>query len=341
MGSLDDKIELNRRMNATLEGMAQALFKSWFVDFDPVIDNILVGNMAKYSDQNQPSPSLSQRERDVKRKKAQASASPNIFSPSGRDKSEGSVFDGIPDEFADRAEVRRQALADGTANREAAKLFPAAFQLTEEMGWIPEGWEVRSFNTLVKLDTTSVKPFEQPETTWEHYSIPSYDSSGMPSLDKGYEIKSNKYLVKQGAILSSKLNPETERTWWPVMMNEEASICSTEFMQFVPRQKGEQAFVYNLIRSEPFQANILERVTGSTGSRQRAQPKQIAEIAFIDCGKLLRSEYIKVALPLFQSIHNNLIQSQSLSHLRDTLLPKFISGEIRIKDAENMIKAGG
>jgi len=47
LGSLDDKIELNRRMNATLEGMAQALFKSWFVDFDPVIDNSLVKNMAK------------------------------------------------------------------------------------------------------------------------------------------------------------------------------------------------------------------------------------------------------------------------------------------------------
>ncbi|MCP4409800.1 MAG: restriction endonuclease subunit S, partial [Gammaproteobacteria bacterium] len=41
LGSLDDKIELNRRMNATLEGMAQALFKSWFVDFDPVIDQAL------------------------------------------------------------------------------------------------------------------------------------------------------------------------------------------------------------------------------------------------------------------------------------------------------------
>ena len=41
LGTLDDKIELNRRMNATLEGMAQALFKSWFVDFDPVIDNAL------------------------------------------------------------------------------------------------------------------------------------------------------------------------------------------------------------------------------------------------------------------------------------------------------------
>ena len=80
-------------MNVTLEGMAQALFKSWFVDFDPVIDNAL------------------------------AAGNP------------------IPAELADRAEVRRAALADGTANRKAAKPFPAAFQQTEELGWIPEGWE--------------------------------------------------------------------------------------------------------------------------------------------------------------------------------------------------------
>ena len=103
LGSLDDKIELNRRMNTTLEGMAQALFKSWFVDFDPVIDNAL------------------------------AAGNP------------------IPEELAERAEVRRKALADGTANRKAAKQFPAAFQLTEEMGWIPEGWGVEVSVTLQKL----------------------------------------------------------------------------------------------------------------------------------------------------------------------------------------------
>ena len=97
LGSLDDKIELNRRMNETLEGMAQALFKSWFVDFDPVIDNAI------------------------------AAGNP------------------IPEELADRAEVRRAALANGTANREAAKPFPAGFQQTEEMGWIPVGWDVKPF----------------------------------------------------------------------------------------------------------------------------------------------------------------------------------------------------
>jgi type I restriction enzyme S subunit len=278
-------------MNETLEGMAQALFKSWFVDFDPVIDNALVAGNA------------------------------------------------IPEELADRAEVRRAALANGTANRDAAKPFPVEFQQTEELGWIPEGWEMNSFAKLATLDTTSVKPFQKPETLWEHYSIPSFDSSGIPCWESGSEIKSNKYLVKPGSILSSKLNPETERTWWPFLIHEETSICSTEFMQFVPLRIEEQAFIYSLIRSQPFQDNILERVTGSTGSRQRAQPQQIAEIDVIDCGETLRTMYVAVSKPMFQSIRNNLIQSRELTKLRDTLLPKLISGELRIPDAEKLAEA--
>jgi len=325
LGSLDDKIELNRKMNATLEAMAQALFKSWFVDFDPVIDNVLRKNLAKH-----PSPSLSQGERDL--------AGP---SPSGRSGDEGAlqdtIYNGIPEELLARAEIRRQAIANGAADEATAEHFPSAFQETEELGWIPEGWEVSSFEKLAKLDTTSVKPFEHPETIWEHYSIPSYDSTSMPSLDLGNKIKSNKYQVKAGAILSSKLNPETERTWWPLMMNPSAAICSTEFMQFVPKNKAEQAFVYSQIRSEPFQKSILERVTGSTGSRQRAQPKQIAEIDVIDCGESLRVEYVRQALPLIQASQNNLLQSNTLTKLRDTLLPKLISGELRVSEAQRLL----
>ena len=103
LGTLDDKIELNRRMNATLEGMAQALFKSWFVDFDPVIDNAL------------------------------AAGNP------------------IPDELAPRAEARKNALVNGTTHQgsidhttlsDPKSLFPElAFEFTDELAWIPEGWE--------------------------------------------------------------------------------------------------------------------------------------------------------------------------------------------------------
>lgn len=104
LGSLDDKIELNRQMNATLEAMAQALFKSWFVDFDPVIDNAL------------------------------AAGNP------------------IPDELEAKA-AARQALGDARKPlpEDIRSLFPNAFVFTEEMGWIPEGWEIVKLQELLDI----------------------------------------------------------------------------------------------------------------------------------------------------------------------------------------------
>ena len=97
LGTLDDKIELNRQMNATLEAMAQALFKSWFVDFDPVIDNALAAGNS------------------------------------------------IPEPLQAKAEVRA-ALGDQRKPLPEAiqKQFPSRFVFSEEMGWIPEGWEVNA-----------------------------------------------------------------------------------------------------------------------------------------------------------------------------------------------------
>ena len=101
LGSLDDKIELNRRMNETLEAMAQALFKSWFVDFDPVIDNALTAGNA------------------------------------------------IPDELKEKAAIR-QRLGDKQKSLpdDIRRLFPSEFAYTEEMGWIPKGWEIKNLDQI-------------------------------------------------------------------------------------------------------------------------------------------------------------------------------------------------
>ena len=104
LGSLDDKIELNRRMNETLEAMAQALFKSWFVDFDPVIDNALAAGNT------------------------------------------------IPDELKEKAAIR-QGLGDKRKSLpdDIRRLFPSEFAYTEEMGWIPKGWEVSKVGQKVEI----------------------------------------------------------------------------------------------------------------------------------------------------------------------------------------------
>ena len=296
LGTLDDKIELNRRMNRTLEEMAQAIFKSWFVDFEPVKAKAA----AKAAGANQE---------EVERAAMTAIA--------GKTEAE---LDQLP-------EPRQQSLA------QTAALFSDGFQ-DSELGEIPEGWSIAGFNQLATLDTTSVKPFEAPNKVWEHYSIPSFDSSHLPAYEVGESIKSNKYAVKSGAILSSKLNPQFPRTWWPHLFDRESAICSTEFMQFVAVDVSEQAFIYGLITSASFQAGIAERVTGSTGSRQRAQPNQIATMAVVDPGVELRQEFVRLALPTYGKSNANLAESRTLAELRDALLPKLLSGDIELPDLE-------
>jgi type I restriction enzyme S subunit len=137
LGALDDKIELNRRMNATLEGLAQAMFQSWFVDFDPVLDNALAADNP------------------------------------------------IPDELADRAAVRRQALGNGTANREVAQHFPATFQFTEELGWIPEGWEVGCIADL--CSTVTDGSHHSPKSVDNKSGLPMASSKDLTDLGINYE----------------------------------------------------------------------------------------------------------------------------------------------------------
>lgn len=287
LGSLDDKIELNRQMNETLEAMAHALFKSWFVDFDPVIDNALAAGNT------------------------------------------------IPDEFMERAEQRKTV--EKKDSSDIQHLFPAEFEFTEEMGWIPKGWEIGSFAELAELDTTSVKPNFEPEKIWEHFSIPSFDINATPAFETGESIKSNKYKVNANAILVSKLNPETERIWWVNIHDDDSAVCSTEFMQFIPKNFNHRTFIYSLLRSEYFRAEILSRVTGSTGSHQRTQPKSVAVIDVLKPNEELVSKFSQIALDWKIRVSENIEQDAILAKIRDTLLPKLMSGELRISDAAVLV----
>ena len=166
LGSLDDKIELNREMNETLEAMAQALFKSWFVDFDPVIDNALAAGNS------------------------------------------------IPDELFERAEQRKTIKQNNSEENQAiCSLFPDDFEFTEEMGWIPRGWEVTpAYEVADFINGSSFKS--------QYFSD---ENEGLPIV-KIAEIKNGiseqtkfttqempeKYLINDGAILFSwSGNPDT------------------------------------------------------------------------------------------------------------------------------------
>ncbi len=273
LGTFDDKIEMNRRMNGTLEAIARAMFKSWFVDFDPV--------------------------------RAKMSGEP-------------------PESICQRLCLTSDLLA----------LFPDRL-VDSELGEIPEGWEVHGLNSMATLVTKSVAPSARPDEVFEHYSIPAFDAGATPSYEFGATIKSNKYVVSPNAVLVSKLNPETQRIWLPAVKTANA-VCSTEFMQFEPRFDCIRSFLYLLMNAETMQADILKRVTGSTGSRQRAQPSQIAVLPIVVPTENVVNAFDLLISPMLSHAMSNVDQSQTLAALRDALLPKLLSGELRVNDDVNI-----
>jgi type I restriction enzyme S subunit len=287
--ALDDKIELNRRMNATLEGMAQALFKSWFVDFDPVIDNAL------------------------------AAGNP------------------IPEELTERAEVRRQALADGTANREAAKQFPAAFQLTEEMGWISEGWKTRSLETLIELIGGGT-PKTSVDEYW-HGNIPWFSVVDAPNNSDVFVIDTDKKITELGVKKSSTKVLRKGATI--ISARGTVGKCALVGTEMAMNQScygihGANGIsdIYTYYTIREFVADLQQRGHGSVFNTITRDTFKSIHIPF---GKTeLTHDFDKTVNPFLERIRFNLSQNVELTSLRDTLLPKLISGELRIPEAEKL-----
>ncbi len=263
LGALDDKIELNRRMSETLEAMARALFKSWFVDFDPV------------------------------RAKAE-----------GRDP-------GLP-----------QPLAD---------LFPARL-VNSELGEIPEGWEVATLGDVVQQLRDQENPLSFPDAPYQHFSIPAFDDGQMARAEFGESIRSLKSRVTPGVILMSKLNPEIERVWMVDVTPGDRAVCSTEFLVLRARPPFTRAYVYCLARSPSLREQIAGLVTGTSKSHQRAQVESILNLAIVAPPSPIVGSFDRSADGFLKRSLACRRENLALSSLRDSLLPKLVSGELLVQD---------
>ena len=241
--SFDDKIELNNRINHNLEMQAQALYKSWFVDFEP---------------------------------------------------------------------------------------FRGGKFVDSELGLIPIGWDAKPLSSICHIEKKTINPQKYPTCLFTHYSIPAYDNSELPELQKGSDILSNKYIISDYTILFSKLNPRIKRIW-NVYQSESNPICSTEFVVYKPMNIDTYPFLYSFITGDVFYNNIMSKVNGATGSHQRFHPEETLDILVpyhIDCYRL----YSQLVLPIIQQIDENKRENHYFSSLRDSLLPKLMSGELKIND---------
>ncbi|HET8630862.1 MAG TPA: restriction endonuclease subunit S [Thermomicrobiales bacterium] len=271
LGALDDKIELNRRLNATLEALARAIFQSWFVDFDPV-----------------------------------------------------------------RAKMeRRQPVGMDAAT---AALFPDAFE-DSALGETPKGWSVGPIAELARIGRDGIDPSAYPVEVFDHYSFPAYDEGRVPHEETGDSIKSNKYLVPRGAVLLSKLNPHIPRVWLPTIRSERRSICSTEFLVMLPQPGSTREYLYGLFSSPSFLDVFAMLVTGTSNSHQRVKPEYLLAMETILPSKSVVARYSETVAPLHDRIAANLRESRTLVALRDALLPKLLSGEVRVREADRLVGA--
>lgn len=192
---------------------------------------------------------------------------------------------------------------------------------------------ITPLKNVLAISTKSIKPQQHVGEIWEHYSIPAFDEMRWPTFELADGIKSNKYVVDSNSILISKLNPSIKRMWVPACLTDKA-VCSTEFIVYKPLEPSHKSFYCAAINAKEFTAFLLEHVTGSTGSRQRAQPKATLNYPMPNPSRVEIKAFCAFADPIYQQIQANEIESQRLRSLRDVLLPRLMSGEIDVSKVE-------
>ena len=198
---------------------------------------------------------------------------------------------------------------------------------------VPEGWSLVSLGDVAVISNKSFNPLKQPETMLEHYSIPAFDETRYPVFELSTEIKSNKFIVDSDCFMISKLNPTTKRVWRPYCMTANA-VCSTEFIVYKAKERELTDFLYSLIDSALFSDFMCSHVTGSTGSRQRTTPSDTLQYQFYMPTADEIADFSAVVAPMYAQIRVNALENARLKELRDSLLPRLMSGEIDVADID-------
>jgi type I restriction enzyme S subunit len=260
--AFDNKIDLNRRMNQTLEEMAQALFRSWFVDFDPV-----------------------------------------------RAKAEGRQPEGM--------------------DAETAALFPSRF-VDSEVGEIPEGWSVAGLGEFLRNHRHQVEPSELPPTTpyigLEHMPRGSICLDTWESVAK---VTSGKLAFQKGQILFGKLRPYFKKVGVALV----DGVCSSDILVIEPSDPASFGWALGHLTRQEF---IDYTSNVSAGTRMpRVAWEDIARFKVAaPPGPHLPEAFNRIARTFVSRMSSAVEESATLSGLRDNLLPKLLSGEIRVREAE-------
>ncbi len=274
LGTLDDKIELNRKQNETLEAMARTLFKAWFVDFEPV--------RAKLEGRWQPGLSL-----------------PGL---------PAHLYDFFPDRLVE-----------------------------SELGEIPEGWEYVAASRIIDFNPSEALRKDTEAPYIEMAKLPTSGSWTEPPVLRPF---GSGMRFRNGDTLLARITPCLENgktAFIQCLPDNVVGWGSTEYIVMRPKDPVPKEFAYLLARDTVFREQAIRSMTGTSG-RQRVQADSVAAFKVASpSNKSVWEAFSHAVSPLFLSIKANAEEIESLTQLRDTLLPKLISGELRVQDAERFM----
>jgi type I restriction enzyme S subunit len=179
-----------------------------------------------------------------------------------------------------------------------------------------------------------LNPGEFPSEIFDHFSIPAFDEGRTPKPENGDAIKSNKLIVPPGCAMVSKLNPRIPRVWLPELSEERRAVCSTEFLVALPKPGVSREFLCCLFKDETFVSVFATMVTGTSGSHQRVKPESLLGMEAVIPPQALIQRFTETVAPMLSRISQNISESRTLAALRDALLPKLLSGELRVPTAK-------
>ena len=263
LGALDDKIENNQRVSKMLEEMARAVFKSWFVDFDPVHAKV-AGNSPHHMD-----------------------------------------------------------------NKTAA-LFPSSFN---DDG-LPEGWT----KSYISKFAFRVKDKFEKGQSWDDEKL--IDLARMPSnsialneYGEGKELSTSINIFKKNDFLFGSIRPY----FCKAGLAPFDGITNSSVFILRCYEKKDNAFLYALCSS---QSIFNKSIQFSKGTKMPIISwSDFSKFETVDPAKIIRDKFSSITLPMFEKIQNNVLENQKLAKLRDTLAPKLMSGEVRVKNIKSEVES--
>jgi type I restriction enzyme S subunit len=282
LGALDDKIELNRRMNATLEAMARALFQSWFVDFDPV------------------------------RTKLDGRA-PTAIDPA------------------------------------TAALFPATFQ-DSSLGHIPTGWEVKQLDELAEriamgpfgsdIKVSTFVPEGIPVVSGQHLRGTLLDDSDFNFVSVEHADRLKRSNVQRGDVIFTHAGSIGQVAYIPDSSRYKRYIVSQrQFYMRCNRGLVSPYYITSYFKTAEGRHRLLAN-TSSTGVPSISQPvTYLRQLKIVVPPAALLKVFDATVSAIHLKIADNDHQSRTLATLRDTLLPKLLSGELSVAGTGNLIQS--